>query len=329
MNDRAIVVLEQYDLSINRTWKGRNAYFFETNEGTFTIKEYNKSVERIQDLNELLQSIHEKSDLSVEQLVPNKEGEFLTTDVDRTVYFVKTYPQGHECDIKQEYEFLEAVRSMARLHQAMKNPSLAEKIETKEFPFLTECKKRNKELIKVRKYLKLKSQKSNFELFLTSHFDHFLEIAKEVEKNLEREDHHKWLEIIKTEGLFCHGQFQHHNILVTKEGCHIINFEKFLLENPVKDLYLFMRKLLEKNDWDITLAKKLLDAYTEVRELTDIDREQLKLRFRYPEKFWKIVNAYYNAPKCWIPDKNKEKLEKLIALEPGQIRCLEYISNYR
>lgn len=329
MNDRAIVVLEQYDLSINKTWKGRNAYFFETGDGTFTIKEYHKSVERIHELNQLLQSIRENKDIFAEQLVPNKEGEFLTTDADRTVYFVKTYPQGRECDIKQEHEFLEAVKSMARLHEAMKNPLLAEKIEAGEFPFLTECKKRNKELVKVRKYLKQKSQKTTFELFLIKHYDHFLEIAREVEQNLEKQDHEKWLEIIKTEGLFCHGQFQHHNILVTKEGCHIINFEKFLLENPVKDLYLFMRKLLEKNDWDIGLAKKMLDAYTEERELTEIDKKQLKLRFQYPEKFWKIVNAYYNSPKSWIPHKNKEKLEKLIALESKQIQCIEWIGNYR
>ena len=28
----------------------------------------------------------------------------------------------------------------------------------------------------------------------------------------------------------------------------------------------------------------------------------------YPEKFWKIVNFYYNTGKAWIPEKNMEKL---------------------
>ena len=40
MNDRAVSVLEQYDLEVERTWKGRGSIHFETKDGIYILKEY-------------------------------------------------------------------------------------------------------------------------------------------------------------------------------------------------------------------------------------------------------------------------------------------------
>ena len=48
-------------------------------------------------------------------------------------------------------------------------------------------------------------------------------------------------------------------------------------------------------------------------------------RFAYPEKFWKIVNFYYNAPKAWIPEKNLEKLEKVVSQEKAKMNFLKEV----
>ena len=32
--------------------------------------------------------------------------------------------------------------------------------------------------------------------------------------------------------------------------------------------------------------------------------------FVYPEKFWKIINYYFNSNKAWSSDKNQEKLKQ-------------------
>ena len=52
---------------------------------------------------------------------------------------------------------------------------------------------------------------------------------------------------------------------------------------------------------------------------------QLYYRFAYPEKFWKIVNFYYNSGKAWIPGRNMEKLEKLLMQEKEKKDFLETI----
>ena len=40
--------------------------------------------------------------------------------------------------------------------------------------------------------------------------------------------------------------------------------------------------------------------------------------FSYPEKFWKILNYYFNANKAWIPNKNMEKLK--LAVNQNRMR---------
>ena len=69
---------------------------------------------------------------------------------------------------------------------------------------------------------------------------------------------------------------------------------------------------MEKNGWNIELGFKMIQEYDNVRHITDKDYIYLKLMLLYPEKFWKILNYYYNSTKVWIPDKNTEKLNKVV-----------------
>ena len=82
---------------------------------------------------------------------------------------------------------------------------------------------------------------------------------------------------------------------------------------------------MEKNNWSQTLGDTLLCAYNEEKTLSENDYMQLYYRFAYPDKFWKIVNFYYNSGKAWIPGRNMEKLEKLLAQEKVKQEFLETI----
>ena len=79
----------------------------------------------------------------------------------------------------------------------------------------------------------------------------------------------------------------------------------------VSDLCNFMRKILEKHNWEEGLGMAMLREYEKGCPLTSGDRLQLYCRLSYPEKFWKQVNSYYNRRKSWIPVRNLEKLRTL------------------
>lgn len=318
MNDRAVSILEQYDLTVERTWKGRGSILFETKDGICILKEYKGTPQRLSCIAKTLGQIKENGYRDIEEILPNKEGEFFCVDYDRTMYIVKRYFQAKECNIREKEECLKGIRALAKLHKAMEGAGEAFFTSSLQLPLMREYEKHNAELQRVRRYLKEKGQKSEFELYLRKHYDFFYDQAVAAMEKLRSEDILGWRSSMNEKMQLCHGDYQYHNILMEPDRCYIINFEKIIADNPVRDLYLFVRKLLEKNNWDVELGKELLHTYNEERTLQEEDLLQLKYRFCYPEKFWKIVNFYYNSPKSWISCKNGEKLEKLLEQEDAK-----------
>ena len=83
----------------------------------------------------------------------------------------------------------------------------------------------------------------------------------------------------------------------------------------MRDLYDFLRKVMEKNGWQAELGKSLIDAYDRERKLEETERRVLYAMLLYPEKYWKLVNFYYNSRKSWMSSKNLEKLLRIRAQE--------------
>ena len=93
----------------------------------------------------------------------------------------------------------------------------------------------------------------------------------------------------------------------------------------MRDLCLLLRKLLEKGSWSVSLGSELLEEYQKECPLDARSWIDLYYRLAYPEKFWKIVNFYYNSGKAWIPGKNQEKLERVIQQEKDKQHFLNEV----
>lgn len=325
MNDRAVSLLEQYEIEVNHTRKGRGAILCDTDRGCLIFKEYagNEKKAAVQD--RLLKHINQTGRVQVEEILPTKEGSLLVKDNDGISYILKTYGEGRECNIYEKGEYLEAVRLLARLHQCMELPREQEGPFSESFPVEKEYEKHNRELKRVRKYLQQRRQKTWFELQLLNHFDYFLEQALSVTEEWQAYSGITEKSRTKETISFCHGDYQYHNILKENGSWCIVNFEKCVPDSPVRDLYLFMRKLLEKSNWSFSLGKELLETYGSECAITAFERIDLYYRLAYPEKFWKIVNFYYNSGKAWIPGRNLEKLEKLLVQEKEKQAFLEEV----
>jgi len=328
VNDRAVELLDQYEVEVRRTRKGRGAIICETDHGCLILKEYAGSREKIELQDRLLKEIAKRELVQAEEIIPNREGALLVTDGDGVSYVLKTWSEGRECSIYDREECLEAVRLLGRLHGCMELPA-----DTPGLPAVfsqrNEYERHNKELKRVRRYLKQRGQKTEFEISLMGAFDYFLEQAVQVAE--------EWGQYCNSAGdggitkgdggkiSFCHGDYQYHNIIREEDGWFLVNFEKCSPDNPIRDLYLLLRKLLEKGNWSIALGSSLIKAYEEVRPISAMSRIDLYYRLAYPEKFWKIVNFYYNSGKAWIPGRNQEKLEKLISQEEAKQLFLDEI----
>lgn len=320
MNDRAISLLEQYDIEVLRTRKGRGAILCDTEKGCLIFKEYAGNEKRIAMQDKLLKVIDSSDAICAEKIVPTKEGTLVVKDGDGVQYILKTYREGRECNINDRSECADVVKLLARLHECMELPADTEDLP-EAFSPAAEYQKRNKELKRVRKFLQQRSQKTWFEIQLLNASNLFLEQALAVTEEWSSYESKFPL----SNNTFCHGDYQYHNILRDGDGWFLINFEKCLPDSPIRDLYHLLRKLLEKGGWSISLGEELLAAYEQNRPLSVINRIDLYYRLSYPEKFWKIANFYYNSGKAWIPGRNQEKLETLIEQEKEKQMFLDKI----
>ena len=82
MNDRAVTLLEQYDIEIIKTGKGRGAILCDTPQGTLVFKEYAGTEAKLQLQDRILRHIQSRGMVQTDLILPTKEGSLQVKDKD-------------------------------------------------------------------------------------------------------------------------------------------------------------------------------------------------------------------------------------------------------
>ncbi len=324
MNDKAVNVLEQYDMTVNRTFKGRGTIICDTDQGMRVLKEYRGRTEKLELLFQLQGKL--KDSLRTDTLIRTKEGALFVKDLDNSVYILEEQVEGKECSYKNEEDIVKACGAMAKLHLKFMTPQSEKICVMSVFFYADEMERHTIECKRVRNYLRKLHNKTEFERALLKEYDYFLEKAVAVTRRAREESQAEYEAYVNSNGLYCHGDYQYHNVIFGKGsgGAYtgIVNLEHFAHDAGARDFYLLFRKISEKCDWSLDMAQSMLDAYQNRRVFPPIEWRSLCLRLEYPEKFWKIINFYYNSRKSWMPNRNYDKLESLIRQEKNREKLL-------
>ncbi len=319
MREYELEVLEQYDIEVINTHKVRGAYFCETKEGLFLLKEAEISEGRASFMYQLQRHLESAYGMKVDTPLHTKEGELFSVLPDGTKYILKKWFGGRECDVRRERDILEASSHLALLHSRM-NWSEETPLPYVGRSVLTEMQGHNRELKKVRTFVRNRVKKNEFEYRFLENFDAMYHIAQQVTARMASSEYQElYLDSMKR-GALVHGSYNYHNILFSQGKVVVANFEHFRKDIQVQDLYYFLRKAMEKYQWEEQIGRQLLEAYESIRPLEKREKDYLALHLAYPEKFWKVVNAYANSNKAWISDKSLEKLQ--IAISQSKVKEL-------
>ena len=308
MYDYGLSVLEQYGLTASSSARIRGALMCRTEQGPVVIKEFMGSEKKLKKQQELLGVIGQNGFLT-DSYLENKDGELVSRNEENISYTVQHWYEGRECDVRSEQDIERAVRQLAGIHKVMKLP-LAEYYMEPELRNV--YIRHNQELRKIRKFIRKKGPSCPFEKIFQGSVEDFLEKGEEALEMLQDPGYERLMEKSRKEGTICHGEYNQHNILFTGQGAAVTNFGHWGFDIQMADLYRFMRKILEKNNWSLFLAEKMLDSYDRERKISGDEWKYLRVRFIYPDKYWKLANYYYTHKKAWISEKNTEKLEILI-----------------
>ena len=319
-------LLEQYDVEVNSTRKVRGAVLCETNKGLFLLKEVTISEKRIPALLEIYTYLYDQGNYQIDYMIKNCDGVYISTLDNGNRYILKKWFAGRECDIKKTREIYEAVRNLAKLHIFMHHEM---EYEVREGMKIDEKYNRhNRELKKIRKFTRKATPKGEFEFAFLQQFDQMYEWAEAALKEIEQSDYEELYREEMERFSMIHGEYNYHNIIMTKEGIMTTNFEKFRRDIQIEDLYYFLRKVMEKSGWKLRLGDGMLNAYSAIQPLTQKEIEYLKIRLIYPEKFWKIANTYYYRNKAWTSVKNIEKLNTAIKQEEEKKMFLKEVFGF-
>jgi CotS family spore coat protein len=315
-------ILEQYDLSADQIGRGRGTYICTIGEEKKLLVPFKGSAERAEFLCQVLLYVKD-SGFPAEQILRTREGSACAKDEAGERYLLKDMAAGPECNLKSKTEVWAALEQLAALHSILEGcpVEIPDFMKNDGKAILQLYGKHCRELLKVRNYVKTRKKKNAFEVRFQEQYPHFMECAQNSLRLLGEETP-------RMEYRLCHGDFNQHNIVGTKSGWQIVNFESLHYDLSVFDLANFMRKTLEKNNWNRELGMEMIEVYGRNRPLSEAQLRQLYLLLLFPEKFWKIANHYYNSHKAWISGRDIEKLDKVTAQEENRICFLENLFSF-
>ncbi|MDE7212644.1 MAG: hypothetical protein K2O03_14530 [Lachnospiraceae bacterium] len=341
MEDRSGEIISQYDIKVCRSYRARGGMILETNRGLKFFGPCPVSERRLEFEDAVKQQMREHGYPNTDCFVRNCEQKLSSSNNIGERYSIRDWFSMEECSLRQEGSIMAAARNLALLHQAMSG------IKTQEGEnYLSEdvqkvFEKRNRELKHVKSFLVKRKNKSPFEVKYLNCCGEFYEEAVDAAKELEELDWRALFEENVACGNVVHGNYTYHNILMgggmprqqgerghDANAIATVNFEKAVFGIQVCDLYQYIRKVMEKNNWQYTIGARILDAYEEVRALSQREHRLLVVLLAYPEKFWKITNYYYNSRKSLIPQKNMEKLEMLLLQQKPKKEFLQKLCHF-
>lgn len=345
VNEKDLVILEQYDLHVQSTRRGRGSFLCDTDRGLVQVTEFSGSQERLFFQNRVLFFLTERG-IRCDLLLENTEGNLVTSDRYGNGYVVKKWFSGRECDTKSREDIVGAVHYLARLHNVLRLPEIQEfqmaaaqtdetdtaeekkirkNLEYIAEPLDEEIERHTKELKKVRNFMRTRKKKTAFESRFLELYPEFMAQAEEVTRRVCASSSHDLHHQCILERRVCHGDYSQHNLFFDREGAVAVNFARCCFDVQISDFYQFFRKIMEKQGWNQKLGMEMIHAYQEVRPLGDAEFENFCIRLAYPEKFWKLANHYFNSRKTWIPEKSLQKLEILDMQEKKRREFVKFL----
>ena len=316
MYNQTEAILSQYELEIQQMTKGRGCYVCETNQGTKLLCPFRGSKEKGEGISLYLTRLRAHG-YPAECVVHNCRGEAVTEDeVTGERFWLKDAILGRELSTAHFGEMIEAAGRLAQYHNVAATSGVG-MVGIGQMDVVENCVRHTRELLKVKNYIRSKKRKQEFEQLYLCHFASMYETAERSCALLEEPSD------VLQQSLVCHGDCNQHNIVWSEDGWHLVHYETVVRSWPIWDLATYLRKMMEKNAWNVQLGAAIMEAYCKERPLCLPELKKLCGLMLFPEKFWKVANHYMSSNKAWIPEKDLEKMKKVIEQEQERLKFVE------
>ena len=305
----------------------RKVFLLVTDKGKKILKRCDMKFEDVQFIDEALNYIY-ASDKDVIRYCRNKDNEVITTYNGKN-YIVLDMIEGREATFTNPVEISWCTKAIEKLHVSSKG------IEKYLKDLNIKCKYgsniineyindlKNMEQIKflVKKY----KYKNDFDsLFLNSVESMEKQMNKAIEllmntnyEKMKRDNRYFYL---------CHNDLAHHNFIIDNDNVNIIDFDYCNIDLRIKDIYIFINKVIKNLVYEKDAIDNILTAYDKPEDKIDNqEREILNSLLCYPYDFVEIIKLYYYKQKSWEQEVFVSRLKNKIELDDFRVELVKRI----
>ncbi len=314
----------QYDLKIKNVVPFRNVIILNTDKGKKLLKKENISPGRILFVHGAKEHLNANGFKNIDRYVCTVDGNPYI-DSDQGCFTLADFIEGSECDFDETQDVLAATVALAKLHSATKgyNPP-AGSYSKNDLGKLPDIFK--KRLDEIRKIKRIASKgKTKIDFLVLNYVDYFYNQGFEALKGVSRPEYNLIVEETRKQKIFCHCDYNHYNVLMTDGEVAVTNFSQCRFELKVYDLANLIRRKMRKCNWDIGEASRIIETYGSHEELSRLDLLFLFYFLQFPQKFWRVINRYYNSRKSWSEKIYSAKLTEVAEEIPYHSL---FLSNY-
>lgn len=313
---REFEIERQFDIRIESIKPNKGVYHLKTSQGVKCLKKISYGTQKLLFVYGAKEHLYNNGFPNIDRYYLNTEGNPYAV-VNEDIYTLSQWIEGRECDFHNDGDLVIASESLALLHIASKGYEPPENSKLKSdlgrWPHLME--KRIKSFDKMKEMVrKKKSNKTDFDINYLKTVDYYKEMGKRAVQILNSSNYFEICRITEEDKSFCHHDYTYHNIIIDNDNkVNVIDFDYCKREVRVYDLANFMIKVLKRKNWDIEVAKVIIEGYNRVSPLREDEYRVLYAFLVFPQRYWRLCNRYYYNEVNWIQSTFNKKMEELIA----------------
>ncbi|HHW31236.1 MAG TPA: CotS family spore coat protein [Clostridiaceae bacterium] len=302
---------DRYGIEVSRLSQYKDALLIESSLGKKLLRRNQCDIAKIEFIHKAKEHLYENNFKNIDRYLCTTEGTpfFLFGG---NCYTISNMIEGRECNFEERNDIILATQSLAALHKASKgfvpDPSTQNYNELGKLPFY--LTKRLGELKKLKKIAE--KGRSKFDHKFLEYVDYFYQLGENVIHNISNGVYDKLVEKTAEEGIICHHDYTHHNIIIDKKQVSVINFNYCCHELKVYDIANLIRRKMRKCNWNIEEARVIINEYRKINEISKEEFFVLKLMLEFPQKFWRVANKYYNSRRNRVETSYILRLQEVI-----------------
>jgi len=311
MQELINILQQEYGIDVCNVVPHKEHFIVSSPSGEKLLKKVGLSCGRIRFIHYAKEHLYKNGFKNIDRYICTIKGEpFITAEGDN--YTLSDFINGKESDFELKEHIIKASKLLASMHSSSKG-----------FMPPADCQPCNylgalpsylqKRLNEIRRLLKMANRgKTRFDYLFIKCADDFCKQGEDAINSLNNSGYFALVEQFEKTGGLCHHDFTYNNILLKDGDMWLKNFEYCCLELKVYDLANFIKRKMRKCSWDINEAYVILKEYRSIEDITRDEFDILKIMLQFPQKFWRVINRYYNSNRSWSEKNYTARLEEVI-----------------